>query len=340
LSSAYATHEQRIAFMDGLLDAIRRTPGVLSASSVSSPFVPGLTYVTAFDVENEPSADGQMHRANFRRIAPDYFATLHIRLLDGRDILASDRRTSPWVAVVSQSLAARVWPGRSPLGHRIRRLEPGTGWMTIVGIVDDVKDVGLNEGPDPTLYVSQEQHLPTTLPVALVVRAQDPTAVPRQVRAAVAAIDNTQVVDRFVGLDAYLERSLAAERFQTTLVGTFALAGLLLVVVGLAGVTARSVAARRREIGIRLALGASPGRLGLTVTRDALVGVAIGAAAGLAAAMATFQTLRAVVPSLASPSAALPLASVLAVIALCSLVAAVPARSATRIPPSVALRVE
>ena len=110
-----------------------------------------------------------MHRANFRRVATDYFATLRVPLLEGRDFLLSDRRTSPWVAIVSRSLADAAWPHQNPIGHRIRRSEPGTGWMTVVGIVGDLKDVSMTEGPDPTLFVLQEQHLPTTLPIGLVV---------------------------------------------------------------------------------------------------------------------------------------------------------------------------
>jgi putative ABC transport system permease protein len=341
LSSVYASHEQRIAFMDTLLDAIRAKPGVTAASSVSTPFIPGFTYGTAFEVENRPMENGQMHPANFRRIAPGYFATLRIPLLRGRDFSWSDRRTSPWVAVVSRSLADTVWPHQDPIGQRIRRREPGTDWMTVVGIVGDVKDVSLAEGPDPTLYVSQEQHLPTTLPIALVVRTrQDLSAAARGIRASMATLDNAQVVDRFLPMTDYLDSSLSAYRFRAALVAVFAVTGLLLVLVGLAGLTARFVEERRREIGIRLALGAAPSRLWWTTTCDALKSVTVGIAAGILAATLAFQVIGTFLAGIAPPSVVIWGTDVALVAGLCALAAAVPAHRVTGVRPMDALRTE
>jgi putative ABC transport system permease protein len=341
LSSSYASHEQRIAFMDALLESIRAKPGISSASSVSSPFLPGFTYGSSFEIENHPMENGQMHPANFRRIAPGYFTTLRIPLLRGRDILGSDRRTSPWVAVVSQRLAEQAWPNQDPIGQRIRRREPGTDWMTVVGIVGDVKDVSLAEGPDPTLYVSQEQHLPTTLPIALVVRTQgNPSAAAREIRASMTSLDKAQVVDRFLPMTAYLDASLSAYRFRAALVSVFAVTGLLLVLVGLGGLTARTVEERTREIGVRLALGAPPSRLWWTTTCDALKSVTVGIAAGIVAADMAFRVIGAYLAGMASPSIAIWGADVALVAGFCALAAGVPARRVTGIRPMDALRTE
>ena len=339
LSSRYASHEQRIAFMDTLLETIRRSPDVEAASSVSSPFIPGFTYGTAFEVENQPTEDGQMHRVNFRRVAPGYFATLHIPVQKGRDFLWSDRRTSPWVAIVSRSLADRVWPGQDPIGHRIRRSEAGTDWMTVIGIVGDVKDVALTEGPDPTLYVSQEQHLPTTLPIALVVRTRGDLAVTaRQIRASVASLDGEQVVDRFLPLARYLDLSLSSNRFRTVLVGIFATTGLVLVLLGLAGSTARAVTERTREIAVRMALGAAPSRLWFSSTCDALTSVLVGVGAGSIASAIALRGMNALLIGVTPPSAIVWGTDVVAVSTLCALAAGIPARRVTRVQPSVALQ--
>jgi len=342
LSSGYATHEQRIAVMDRLLESIRRLPTVTAASSVSTPFVPGFTYSTGFEVENQPRADGQLHAANFRRVAPGYLTTLHIPLLRGRDLSPSDRRTSPWVALVSQSLAEHVWPHQDPIGHRIRRREPGTEWMTVVGIVGDVKDVSLAEGPDPTLYVSQEQHLPTTLPIALVVRTQasDVAATAREIRASVATVDTGQVVDRFLPMTTYLDSSLSADRFRTALVVVFGTTGLLLVLVGLAGLTARTVTERAKDVGVRLALGAAPSQLWWTTTRDALNGVVAGLAGGILLALVALRSIGATLAGIASPSITIWAAEVAVIVALCALAAATPAHRVTRIGPMVVLKRE
>jgi putative ABC transport system permease protein len=342
LSSGYATHEQRIAFMDRLLESIRRIPGVTAASSVSTPFIPGFTYTTAFEVENQPTADGQLHPGNFRRVAPGYLTTLHIPVLRGRDLLWSDRRTSPWVALVSQSLAERVWPHQDPIGHRIRRREPGTDWMTVVGIVGDVKDVSLAEGPDPTLYVSQEQHLPTTLPIALVVRTQasNVSATAREIRTSMATLDKGQVVDRFLPMTSYLDASLSADRFRTALVAVFGATGLMLVLVGLAGLTARTVTERAKEVGVRLALGAAPSRLWWMTTCDALKGVVAGLSAGILLALVALRSIGTTLVGIAAPSIGVWGAEVALIVALCALAAGAPAHRVTRIGPMVVLRRE
>jgi hypothetical protein len=266
---------------------------------------------------------------------------LQLPIRRGRDILASDRPESPWVAVVSQSLADQVWPGQDPIGHRVKRTEPGTGWMTIVGVVGDVKDVGLGEGPDPTLYVSQEQHLPTGLPIALVVRTRGrPAEAAPLIRAALARLDATQVVDRFVPMQAYLQGSLAADRFRTALVVVFGATGVLLLLVGLASVTARSVTERTREMGIRLALGAAPSRLWIATTHEALRSVWIGIGVGMAMAGMVFQAVTTMLSGVAAPTSGWWAMSVLIVVMLCAIAAGIPASRVAGVRAAVALRSE
>jgi predicted permease len=341
LSAKYATHEQRIQFMDQILDALRDRPGVVSVASVNSAWVPGLTYSTLFDAENQPTVDGQMRPANFRRVSPGYFKAMRIPLRSGRDIAEADTRTAPWVAVVSESLATQVWPNQNPIGHRVKRKEPGTGWMTVVGVVADVKDVSLTEGPDPTLYVSQKQNLPPGQPIALVVRTRsEPSALIRDVRAAVASVDATQVVDRFMPLTTFVDASLAPDRFRTALLIVFAVAGVLLVMVGLLGLTSRSVSERTREMGVRIALGAAPLALWGRVTMEALVSVALGMAAGWLGAAVTMRVLARVLLGVSSPSLMLWTGVTASLGFVCLVAAAVPAFRITKVDPSTALRAE
>jgi putative ABC transport system permease protein len=341
LSTRYATHEQRIQFMDRLLEGVRARPGVLSAAAVNNAFVPGFTYGTLFEVEHQPAVDGQMRGANFRRISPGYLTTLRIPLRSGRDIAESDRRTAPWVALVSESLARQVWPNQSPIGHRVKRTEPGTGWMTVVGVVADVRDVSLTEGPDPTLYVSQEQQLPTGQPLALVVRTRDePSTISHELRAAMTTLDPTQVIDRFVPLATFVTASLGPDRFRTALLVVFATTGVLLALVGLFGLTARSVSERTRELGVRIALGAAPGTLWIRVTMEALVSVAVGVVAGGVGAVLAGRVLARVLLGVSPPSLALWAAVSASLGLICVIAAAVPAHRIMHLDPSMALRSE
>jgi putative ABC transport system permease protein len=341
LSTRYATHEQRIQFMDRLLQGIRARPDVLSAAAVNNAFVSGFTYGTLFEVEGQPTADGQMRGANFRRISPGYLTTMRIPLRSGRDIAESDQRTAPWVALVSESLARQVWPNQSPIGHRVKRTEPGTGWMTVVGVVADVRDVSLTEGPDPTLYVSQEQQLPTGQPLALVVRTRsEPSTISHELRAAMTTLDPTQVIDRFVPLGTFVTASLGPDRFRTALLVVFATTGVLLALVGLFGLTARSVSERTRELGVRIALGAAPGTLWIRVTMEALVSVAVGVVAGGLGAVLTGRVLARVLLGVSPPSLALWAAVSASLGVICVIAAAVPAHRIMHLDPSMALRSE
>jgi len=169
---------------------------------------------------------------------------------------------------------------------------------------------------------------------------QDLSAAAREIRASMVTLDNAQVVDRFLPMTDYLDSSLSAYRFRAALVAVFAVTGLLLVLVGLAGLTARFVEERRREIGIRLALGAAPSRLWWTTTRDALKSVMVGIAAGILAATLAFQVIGTFLAGITPPSVAIWGSDVALVAGLCALAAAVPAHRVTGVRPMDALRPE
>jgi putative ABC transport system permease protein len=337
-ASRSATSAQRIQFVEDVLGRVRAQPGIVEAASVNNRFEPGFTYVTLFDAENRPTPDQQQRTSNFRRITPGYFATVGMRVRRGRDFAASDRMTAPAVAIVSESLAEQIWPGEDPLGHRLRR-GPDMPWITVVGVVPDVRDVSLTQRADPTLYLPLAQNLPPTAPAAFVVRfTGEPASAVRALRAAVAWTDRTQVVDRFAPLENFMDNSLAPDRFRTALLVAFAITGLLLAVAGLYGITSRSVTERTREVGVRLALGARPSAVWAGVTTEALTSVAVGVGAGLAGAQGAILVLVAMLADVRPPSALVWSVAIGVLCVVSAVAAAVPARRVVRIDPAAALR--
>ena len=151
-ATAYPTEAARAALITRVLERVRGIPGVVSAGATLNRFVPGFFIVTAVHIEGKPTPDGQAHTMQFRRASPGYFGTMRIPLLQGRDFAASDGIEQPAVAVVSRLFAEQHWPGEDPIGRRIRR---GTNprWLTVVGVVGDVSDVGFSQPPAPTLYI-------------------------------------------------------------------------------------------------------------------------------------------------------------------------------------------
>jgi predicted permease len=337
-ASRSATSAQRIQFVEDVLDRVRAQPGIVEAASVNNRFEPGFTYVTQFDAENRPTPDQQQRTSNFRRVTPGYFTTIGMRVRRGRDFAASDKMTAPAVAIVSESLAEQIWPGEDPLGHRLRR-GADLPWITVVGVVSDVRDVSLTQRADPTLYLPLAQNLPATAPAAFVVRfTGEPASAVRALRAAVASTDRTQVVDRFAPLAAFMDNSLAPDRFRTALLVAFAVTGLLLAVVGLYGLTSRSVTERTKEVGVRLALGARPSGVWARVTAETLTSVAFGVGAGLAGAQGAILVLVAMLADVQRPSPVVWAAAIGVLCVVSAMAAAVPARRVVRVDPAAALR--
>ena len=337
-ATAYPTEAARAQLIGRVLERIRSLPGVSSAGATLNRFVPGFFFVTPVHIEGKPTPDGQAHTVQFRRSSPGYFATLGIPVLKGRDFSASDGVDQPWVAVVSQQFVNQHWPGEDPIGRRVRR---GTNprWLTVIGVVGDVSDVGFAQPPGPTIYISFDQNNVAITPVSLVIRtAGDPLAMTNTVRAAVLSVDPAQPIDSVTTVEQFLADSLGPQRFRSALLLVLGAIGLALAGLGVYGVTARAVEERTPELGVRLALGATPSSLARLVVWHATRAVAVGLAVGALLAFAAGSALFKVLPDLerAEAWATVPAVSILALVAVVA--ALIPARRAVSLTPSVALR--
>jgi predicted permease len=323
-----------------LLDRIRAVPGVESASLASDlPF--GGWSAVFYSAEGDATvAADTMPRAFIHRVTPEFFATLRIRLEAGRTFLPGEEKPDSPAVIVSHNVTRRFWPNQDPIGKRIKLGAPGSQnpWVTIVGVVDEVKYRGLPENPtrDPDLYLPYIDRATQ----GVVVRTRvEPSSVASALRAAIRGGNASIVTFNAATLADVVAQQSSASRFTSWLLSVFAATALVLSVVGLYGVMSYLVAQRTREFGIRLALGASRAEIVRRVMRDGAWRVAIGAAIGLAATTGLARLLAGLVYGVGTfdISSLLAVATLVAVaIAACG----IPAVRATRVDPAIALRNE
>jgi putative ABC transport system permease protein len=337
-SPTYEGHDKLVTFFNALLPKLQAIPGVEKAAIAANP--PLMTgWQSSFLVEGHPEPPpGQEASADIAVVTSDYFATLNTPLLRGRTFSPNDTKDMPPVMIIDQDVAQRWFPGRDPIGKRIRI--NNNVWRTVVGIVPHLKAYGFSEALSlPQVYFPQTQ-VPQTGVVILLRTSLPPTMLESQLRQLVAALDPAQPVFDIRTMQERVEETWATPRLMSFLLGTFAGLALLLAVLGLYGVMAYNGARRMREIGVRLALGARRRQILTMMLGQGMRLLAIGMVIGFAGALAASRVLRSL---LFEVSATDPLAY-LAVTLLLAAVAAVacwfPARRASRLDPMVALRTE
>jgi predicted permease len=339
--TVFPTDVSRAAFVQQVLDRLAATPGVVSAGTTLNPFRAGDGFQTLVHIEDRPSPVGQPYTVQFRRISPGYFEAMRIPLLKGRAFDRHDGVDSPLVVVVSRSFANRYWPNADPLGRRIRRGASATAWSTIVGVVDDVRDTGLNQPLRDTVYSSYFQASNPAAPVALVVRtASDPAGRLPAIRRAVWAVDPKQPLGQITTLAAFLDASLGPQRFRALLIALCAGLGLLLATIGTYGIAARSVAERRKEVGLGLALGGRLRSVCWAILRGTLGAVTIGSLAGVVASAAAHAVVRTLLPDVDAAVWRFAAAAAAMLIATGGCAAAVAARRAASVDPLRAMQAE
>jgi putative ABC transport system permease protein len=335
-ATRYATRPQMIAFFDELLRNVRAVPGVQSAAVASalpaypSRFSPALA-------EGQPAVPlAQRPLFNIQTFTPGFVETLRIPLLRGRAFSEHDGANDRRVAVVNQTLVRRYWPRENPIGKHLllgRQTDP----VEVVGVLGDVRNVGLAADPQPEIYLPFAQ-LPWASMNLIVRTAGDPHRLTAAVRSAVLITDRDQPVTLVRSMDEVLDAASAQPRFTTLLLGTLAAAALLVAMIGIYGTVAYSVAGKTGEMGVRIALGAKRGDILRLVLGQglglALAGIALGLAGSLAATHWLTSQLYHVSPT--EPMAFIASAALFLIVA--ALASYVPARRAMRVDPVVALR--
>ena len=327
------------AFFTRLVERAGVLPNVTAAGAVSILPLTGDPESSGFAIEGRPpAAPGQGPGAEYFVLAGDYFRAMGMRLLTGRGFAAADRAETPRVIIVSRELERRYFPGDHAIGHRIQcgcDFTPGS--REIVGVVDDVRVTGLGEPPAPAVYLPETQ---MTYPqLNLVMRTTgDPVGAIPAVRRELRALAPGVALEQVRTLRDVFSASLARQRFSLVLIGAFAIAALALAVVGLYGVIALSVGERRRELGVRLALGARPVTVLRLVLGEGARIAAAGIVVGLAGSALATRLLRGMLYDVGPADATVygVAALIVGIVALAS--AWLPARAATRVDPALALR--
>jgi predicted permease len=326
---------------DDLFSRLRQLPGVTSASGAMG--VPTGTYSSngSYAVEGQHTFGGDFRRlphAGFSLAGPAYFRTMGIPVLRGREFDEGDLYDRPFVAVVSESLARQSFGTSDPIGHRIQCGFDSPEWMTIVGVVGDVRQDSPASRPGPDLYMPLRQHPYTSSRLQVVVRTSvPPESLTSAVRETVRAV-SPEIALKFTTLQASVDDSIAAPRFRMALVSAFAALALALAVAGMYAVMSYVTAQRTSEFGLRMALGARSGDVVSLVLSGAARLVALGTALGLLLAAATSRLLATMLFGVGALDLSAYLGVVAVAVPLVLLAATLPALRAARVDPTVALR--
>jgi predicted permease len=338
--SRYTEATQWRTFFDRLETDLAAEPGVVqSAPALRFPLDGGSQFTINLAIDGRATnPDDPPIQGDFAAVGTGYFRTLDIPLVRGRTFGTFDAPEASAVAVISQKAARTFWPEVDPIGRRLS-VDGGQTWITVVGVVGDVLQYGLDQAPTPLIYLPFMQR-PVREATFLVRTTGDPAALGRRLQELVRAIDPQQPVANIRTLRELRGDSLAPSRLTTTLLGIFAALALIITATGLAGVIAYTVSQRTREIGIRMALGAAQnGVLGM-ILRQGLTLVALGLAIGVAGALALSRVMDGLLYGVGATDPITFVAVALVLLGVAIVACLVPARRATTIDPLVALRAE
>jgi putative ABC transport system permease protein len=331
------------AFYDGLFERIRALPGVESVGAAQGTPFSGWNVHYALTLEGRPPAGpGEELDAHSQSVTPDYLRTIGVPIVRGRGFAATDRDTVAPVVVVNEIFVKRMLGGADPIGKRVKlgSAESTAPWATIVGVMRDYRHYRLPEEMDAAIFLPATVNPPLTLTLAIRTRLPDPHDIIPAVRTAMRELDPAVPAFRIQTFDEVVSRSLWRQRLQGEVLGVFAALALLLASVGLYGVIAYAVTQRTRELGVRMALGATRRHvLSLVLGQGArltLLGVAVGTVGALALTRVVASLLYGIKPT--DPLTFLAVPTALAAVAV--LASYAPARRAMRVDPLVAMRAE
>jgi len=339
----YRTQSDFSAYYTQLFERLRELPGVESVSGTDDlPLRQFQGSGFAFEVQGRPAAGpGSEPTADFFFVEPRYFETMQIPMLRGRAFTDQDNEHSAPVAIISKSLAQRLWPDQDPIGQQLRPVvgDPNPRWYRIIGVVADAKQRGLGTEQRPTIYRTYYQSA-VRYTFVLVRTHPDPLSMAAAVKNTIASVDRGLALGVVQTLDQQLAQSVSTQRFSMMLLALFGGLALSLAAIGVYGVTAYTATLRTQEVGVRMALGAQPADIVKLVLGESLRMGLAGVVVGIASALALTRVMRNLLygVSATDPLTFLAVSAVLVAVALGA--GYLPARRAARVDPIVALRFE
>ena len=345
-NSKYTDTDRMAELYQKVLRALEAVPGVQSAGIVSEVPMGGSTDSTVIRVPDHPRVDGKEHPyVNYSFASPGYFSALGTPLLRGRDFLDTDTLGSAHVTVINNAMAKKYWPGQDPIGREVGVENPRWPTRTVVGIVPDIKHASLREVPDPEMYVPYTQNeiriWPSMQTMQVALRSKiEPAALTASAREALRSVDPDLPISNVATLEALVDNSMAQSRFSLFLLGSFGILALVLAMIGMYGVISYSVQQQTREIGIRMAMGATRQDVLRMVLGSGARLAALGITIGLPTAWIVTRTMESFLYGVRSTD---PLTFAVVSVLLMSVAlfaCFLPARRATRVDPLVALRYE
>jgi predicted permease len=333
---AYPRSAQTLAYLDRLLERLRALPGVQSVAAASTLPLSGESDWGTFLIAGRATPDWTKASASsWRGVSVDYFRTLGIPLLRGREFTVADAKKQNTI-IINEAMAKKFWPGADPIGQQILNRDQRDP-LEIIGIVGDTKGLGLDAEAKPEMYTLTRGFWYAFL---LLRTNQEPSAAASTVTAQITALDRGVPVYLVATMDQLLSRSVAPERFNLFLLALFAALALTLAAVGIYGVLAFSVSRRTHEIGIRMALGAHPRDILRLITRQGMTLVLLGIVFGVAGAVVLTRLMASLLYAVSPTDPATFLAAAVLLASVAIVACFIPARRAMRVDPVVALRHE
>jgi putative ABC transport system permease protein len=341
MKDRYPDAAEMLRFYRDSLARIRALPGMQAAGTVTHLPFGGNDWGNSFEIEGQPAPAGVEYSAQMRPASPGYFSALGIPLKQGHDFSESDNETAPGVAIVNEVLAKRFWPNESPLGKKLRY---SRNWLTIIGVSGNVKHSRLDANSDAEIYVPYPQVPEDVMKFVgrdmnYVVRSANPAGTASELRGTIRALD-PQMIVKVTTMQALINESIAQPRFRTWLIGIFSIFALTLACLGIYGVIAYLVTQRYKEIGIRIALGATRQNILQLILARTLKLTAAGILAGLIAAFFLSRFLSSILFGITAHDTVTFIAVPTCLIVIALLAGYLPARRATRVDPVISLRYE
>jgi putative ABC transport system permease protein len=332
-------NDDRLAFYRAFFARMEALPGVVSVGGTTRVPLGSTSVSTTVQRESHPLPVAELPEVQFRRAMHNYFQAMGIPIRRGRGFAPTDTANAPPVVIINETMASRLFRGQDAIGQHVRIGSADGPWMTIVGVVGDVRHGGLEEEPQPELYINYLQGPPVS-PFIVLRTAGDPASMAETIRAEMRGIDKNIPLYDMRTMSTLRSEAISTRRFVLLIVGAFGALALGLAAIGVYGVMSLIVSERTREVGVRLALGATPSQLLRMIVGQAATLGAVGTACGLLAALPVATLLQGQLYGIRSIDPATFVTVPAALLVISALAALVPAWKAMRIDPVEALRLD